>query len=418
MKNIPLNLLSISSILLYLLPVALLTGPFIPDLIVTLLSIIFLLALTKKNNLFYIKNNFFYLFISFYAILILSSLISEFPLFSLKSSLPYFRFILFSLSVWYILRENKNAIKIFTISLIVSFIFAICDGYFQIWFETSIFGFDGPNSSRLNLPFSDRMILGAYLSRLLPLVIALSIFVFDKGKYSIYLSLSFLLIATDLMIYLSGERTSIGIALISIIFIIIFLKKYRLIRIVTVLISISIIFTVTIFNPDVKQRNINHTTEQMGFSEKSDRLVVFSIQHEKLYINAYNIFKENKILGAGPNTFRKNCVSDEYNHGCSTHPHSTYLQVISETGIVGLLFLAILILYFVNILLRHLFLITTIKESEQSDVQILLIACFFCTLWPLLPSLNFFNNWINIIYYLPVGFYLNTIYEKKQNKNS
>lgn len=411
------NLLNISSLLFYLLPVALLTGPFIPDLIVSLLSIVFLLVLTNKKNLFYLKNNFFYLFIFFYAILIISSLNSEFIFFSLKSSLPYIRFILFSLAVWYILRENKNAVKIFTFSLIVSFIFALCDGYFQFWTGESFFGFDGLNELRLNLPFNDRMLLGAYLSRLLPLVIALSILIFDKRKYMTYLSASFLLISSDILIYLSGERTAMGIAIISVIFILIFLKKYRFIRIVTILISISIISAITIFSPDVKSRNINLTVEQMGLSEESERLVIFSMEHEKLYLNAYNIFKENKILGAGPNTFRKNCSSDENNYGCSTHPHSIYLQIISEIGIVGFIYVALIILYFVTILSRHLFLIFKNKDSEINDVQILLIACFFCTLWPLLPSLNFFNNWINIIYYLPVGFYLNIIYGNKVQTN-
>ena len=27
------------------------------------------------------------------------------------------------------------------------------------------------------------------------------------------------------------------------------------------------------------------------------------------------------------------------------------------------------------------------------------------------PTLNLFNNWINIIYYLPVGFYLHEFYK-------
>jgi len=35
-------------------------------------------------------------------------------------------------------------------------------------------------------------------------------------------------------------------------------------------------------------------------------------------------------------------------------------------------------------------------------------------LWPLAPSGNVFNNFISIIYFLPVGFYLSTFLKIKE----
>ena len=53
------------------------------------------------------------------------------------------------------------------------------------------------------------------------------------------------------------------------------------------------------------------------------------------------------------------------------------------------------------------------EKSTLSDYQICLLVCIFLSLWPIIPSQNFFNNWINIIYYLPIGFLLHTVYSKK-----
>jgi hypothetical protein len=42
-----------------------------------------------------------------------------------------------------------------------------------------------------------------------------------------------------------------------------------------------------------------------------------------------------------------------------------------------------------------------------------LLSCFIITLWPFTPTGNFFGNWLNIIYYLPAGFFLYSINNRK-----
>jgi hypothetical protein len=37
------------------------------------------------------------------------------------------------------------------------------------------------------------------------------------------------------------------------------------------------------------------------------------------------------------------------------------------------------------------------------------------SLWPLLPSGNFFGNWLNVIYYLPLGFIMYNLNKKKNS---
>ena len=46
------------------------------------------------------------------------------------------------------------------------------------------------------------------------------------------------------------------------------------------------------------------------------------------------------------------------------------------------------------------------NHTNNQILEIYLLIGIFITLWPLVPSGNVFNNWLNIIYYIPLGFYL------------
>ena len=49
------------------------------------------------------------------------------------------------------------------------------------------------------------------------------------------------------------------------------------------------------------------------------------------------MFKDKPILGHGPKSFREKCSQLDYYsvRSCSTHPHNTFIQLLSETGIIG-----------------------------------------------------------------------------------
>ena len=212
------SIIYFQSILLCLIPLALLTGPFLPDLFLSIISICFLyLAITEKDWK-YFKNLFFLIFSLFYLYLVLCSLLSENVSSSLRSSLFYFRFIIFSLAVWYIINNNKNILKIFTYSLLITFIFALLDGYLQFFYSTGIFNIDSPNH-RLTLLYDDKLILGGYLVRLFPLLIGLLIYNFEFTNKNI-IFFAIILIATEVLIYLSGERTAIALLAILSLFLI------------------------------------------------------------------------------------------------------------------------------------------------------------------------------------------------------
>ena len=46
------------------------------------------------------------------------------------------------------------------------------------------------------------------------------------------------------------------------------------------------------------------------------------------------------------------------------------------------------------------------NDYVLEDYQVCLYACYIVMLWPLAPSLNFFNNWVSVLYFLPLPFLL------------
>lgn len=421
------SLINFSSLLFCIIPFALLTGPFLPDLFLSIISLIFLIISIKEKLWRYYKNNFFYIFILFYSYLILNSLFSDLPIEALKNIIFYFRFGIFSLAVWYMLENNNRLIKIFTVSLVITFIIAMSDGLYQFFFDTNIFGLKAIGI-RTTLLLNDRMILGGYLSRLFPLLIALLIYnYYNKNNFNKLLFI-FLFLTTPIIIYLTGERTALGLIFVQLIVMIILLPGLKFLKVFAIPTSFIIIIFITLYSPEIKDRNINHTLDQFniipydynskiielneGTIVNNKKIRFFSIDHDRLFRSSFKMFQQNKLFGVGPGLFRNFCNNEEYSideNSCSTHPHNTYLQVLAETGLFGVFFILIIFFFTAYKLVETFILKFLNKKYSISDYQICLLICFIISLWPLFPTQNIFNNWINIIYFLPVGFYLQSI---------
>jgi len=396
------------------MPLLLLTGPFLPDLSLVLICIIFLYISINEKLWFYFNNWFSYIFFSFCCYLIFSSIISQNIFLSLESSLFYLRFGIFALSVWFLIDNRKNLVKYFTVILIIVYLFSLLDGFYQYFFNLNLFNF-GSLDTRLSLSLSNKLYLGGFLVRLYPFLFALLIYnSFFKKKMIIIPFI--ILILCDLLIYLSGERTAFALLTLATLLIIFFIKKLKVFRISTLIVSILLMTFVTFNNIEIKNRNIDKTINQMNLTSEMDfeNIVIFSNHHEGIYLSALKMFRDYPIFGVGPKMFRELCSEEKYKideNSCSTHPHNTYIQVLAETGLVGLFF----IMFFIYFVAKEILVIffssrSKVYQFKTNDYQMSLLICFILTLFPFLPTQNFFNNWINIIYFLPVGFYLHSFY--------
>lgn len=422
MQNFKLNFVNISSLLIYLLPIFLITGPFLSDLTVTTIAIFFIIYSFLKSKTYLFKNKFFYFFLIFWLYLVLNSILTGSNFSSLKVSVSYIRFGIFTIALSYIVQNNLNFCRNFFYSLLFCFIILIFDGFYQYFNGENIFGYPlNPINNRLSSFFGTEYILGSYLSRLFPLLFALIIILNKELKLNNFVTiLIFALVET--LIFLSGERAAFFYVNLSAIFIIIMVKDYKKIRIASITLSFLLIIVISFVNQDAKKRIIDQTANQMNLGSSSSsiadkKVYIFSKEHNDIYITAYNIFKDNKAFGVGIKNFRNECDKKKYKiskFSCSTHPHNTYLQLLTETGILGFSFIFGFLMYLVFNCLKH-FLLIFKNKYFFSDFQICLISCGLITLWPLIPTGSFFNNWLSIIYYLPLGFLLSSFKKNKFN---
>ena len=400
-------------ILFSLIPFFLITGPFLSDLSISLISIIFLLYCLKKKNFSFFKKKYFYFFLFFWIYLLFNSLINNFNLDSFGTSLVYIRYGIFVIAIATLLDFNEKFIKYFFYCILICFIVLILDGFYQYFFGENILGWK--NGSRTSSFFGDEKILGSYLSRFWPIFFGLSIFIF-KQKEKIFMLLILIFILSEALIFLSGDRSAFLYINLSAIFVILFSHKLLKLRLFTLITSFILISIISIANPTAKERVFDHTLKQMNLGNNNSEIYIFSQQHTHHYITAYRMFLDNKVFGVGIKNFRNFCNNKDYEVSelsCSTHPHNTYIQILAETGLIGFFFLLIVLFYFLKYIIKHAILKFNGKKFFN-DFEICILSGILIYLWPFVPTGSIFTNWLSIIMIINLPF---VIWSNKQKKN-
>ncbi len=348
------------------------------------------------------------------------------------ASIFHLRYVFFSIAVFYffdkysqIIKNKKLIISLFFIVII----FLLSDSIFQFFVGENIFG-QKLLQYRVSSFFGDDLILGSYLIRLLPIIIWYLFYLsVDVNSNKLYFTLFFSIYF--IVIYLSGERASFALLITFIFLSLFFIFELRVILIrSTLILSIFILVTILIpksfiyehGKPDVADRMFNKTIKQITKPSNNQKekdnlrndnfitfvksLKVFSKHHQGHFIVAKNLFLENPIFGVGPKGFRHFCRVVDYDPKegiCSTHPHNILAQILSELGLIGLFFY----LTFLIFLIKNFF-IKRGKEINTLDLNSFLIISIgiIVHLIPILPSGNFFNNWISSFIYFKIGLLL------------
>lgn len=403
--------------LIVLIPPLLIVSIFLADLSVCLIAVAMIYLIFKKKLFFIINNKYFVCFGIFCLYSIFRSLFSLDYLFSLKSTLFYFRFGFLCVGIYYtLICFKKYFLRLFYSILLTTFSIVIIDGYIQSFAGFNSIGLPIPQKYRISGFFHTEMILGSYLVKLLPLVMT-GLFFFKRNlkmfKYKFYLFVIF----TLGMIFLSGERSAAFQAIGLIILFLFFTNIYSLKeKLIVVFFTVATIFLLISTNQRLESRYIDQTYKSI---KTETGLKIFTDDTQSHYFSAIKMFKENPLFGQGVKMFRILCSKPEFNYdkySCTTHPHNTYLEILAELGLVGFFFL-LLPLYFVYKFFIVAFLNKLTRVNYKIDNSKLILMCFFfINLWPLMPTGRFFNNWLSILYYLPVGFYFFYLSSKKKRE--
>ena len=407
--------------LLLSLPFLLISGSMLPDLALSLVCIFFLTQTYIKREINLTELDIFgKIFFIWCLYLIVLSIFSDDPYLSFESSLFFFRFGVFVYAIVFIIKNNSRFIIKFYYSLLFAILFVLIDGYTQYFFGKNVIGinYDG---FRLSLLDGSKF-FGHYLARLVPILLAIAIFFFPRSYLHIGIMM-FVLLASDIVIFLSGERTSFFILSAFTIAVLLLISKWKIVRLVTIIFSVVIIFLIVNTSNLIQQRMVIQTLNQTNWG------VTFSPEHDLLYESAINMFLENKVFGVGPKIYRLKCSDEKYakdsfgyrdvitewdkEKSCSTHPHNMYIQLLAETGIIGTIPLIILFFYIFTKLWKHFYGIVVRRKYLYSDYAICLLVSIFVQLWPIMPHLSVFSNRVNVYIFLTIGFMMAYKYVKK-----
>jgi O-antigen ligase len=115
----------------------------------------------------------------------------------------------------------------------------------------------------------------------------------------------------------------------------------------------------------------------------------------KEFSTFYNTWQMNKFVGGGIKNFRYYChvrpfIDPNSKFICNMHPHNYYLEILTETGIIGF---TIILLIFFNVLFISFFKkYFSNLPLENNDKMIPFIFLFIAEIFPLKSTGSFFTT--------------------------
>ena len=297
---------------LYLFPIMYFFGPLFLEAIFFVFLILNFRSIRIDSFLIEIKK--YFLFLLFFLFIALSSLVSNYDV-SIFKGIAYLRFFIYFIFLNLLIPHNSDAISKFSKSALVICLLLICYNIYQVIFQ---FGLD---AHRTTIPFRFEPITGSFITFFSPFVISYIVWNYNQKKFNLLTSIILILIIS-IGCLISGERIN-TILFFSVFFIFTFFKSKKILfsYIATCFLSIGIILVVSSINSsEIQKENFkiyddkkldNRITYIISrFDGFYDRIFVQGLKNTYWghhYYSAFNIWKENKLIGTGIKSFREEC---------------------------------------------------------------------------------------------------------------
>ncbi len=419
------------SFLFLLIPLFLITGPAIPDIVITLGVIfgIFYIFFEKEYENF-IKLNLFRISIIFWLSLIFISFFSYNKTYSFQDSLIFIRFLLIPFFCYFVFFRDKKFFERLLLVLFIIVVFVSIDTLYQFvnytskdGFNEDLFGFKSNWYGRLTGPFGDELIPGSYLSKfgLFGFVCLISIKKLENNIIiqSLYLSLIIL------VCYVSGERMAFATFSLSLLLLFVFLDGYRKSIILSILIGALFIFLATYLHPFYNDFNVIESTQyhqgkkiEKFFPCENDTEKICSkiinIQpsffevirnfdtsaYGEIYLLSIKMFLDNPITGIGINNFQYLCNYNELykdmmiNYECASHPHNIYIQWLTEGGLIVFISFILFLFFLIK------FIVNNTGDKKYKIISVMIIVIMF---WPIMSTGSLTKNWFGVTTFFIIG---------------
>lgn len=363
------------------------------DVYISIVALTFLIRSLKKRDCAWLEFFWVKSVLIFWGICLLSAAMSPNPSYAIGEAFIWIRFPLFAMATAFWLGVDKRLLLLMLFST-ASALLLMCG---ILMAELAIEGF----KSRLSWPYDD-LVPGNYLAKVgLPVIVfSTTLFLSLKGPKSLLSGGVCLLVIG--MTMMTGERINFLITLFAallttVIWEISWKKLFYVVFASVIPISILIIF------PAVFERFVVSFFNQLPITKGSP--------YYDAMAPAWLIFEQFPTFGIGPGNFRYLCsdlIQPGLGYPCHNHPHNFYLQILSETGSLGLI---AAVVFIGSIILKCFRARTTNRHVLYTAAWVIPFALF----WPIRSSADFFGQWNNIFLWSAVALALAVVHSKSKS---
>lgn len=383
-------------ILYSIIPISFLFGPSISLINILVIDLSFILLILYKKNFSFLKSKPIKLLFLLYIYLIFNSFISLNSDLGFYRNLGFVRLIILFISINYFFNEKNFFNKVFLIWSCVFFLISF-DVYLEGITGKNILGYGSEigkhkYGQRIVSFFIDEPIVGGFINAFLLIIVG---FFSDKLnlKYkNLILFSSFIFI---LAILITGERSNTLKAIFALIFFLLVVRNFSIKSKINSIILLSLIITISILNSDfLKLRFLTQIKNSLNYEKN----IYFQLQK-----SGFEVFKNYKIFGVGNKNYRfetcnNNSNLKNVNYICTTHPHQTYLEFLSEHGIFGTT--VILLIFYLLIFSKFKLFFKSYKNIQLGTFMYLLFAFS-----PFLPSGSFFSDYSITLFFINMSIF-------------
>lgn len=415
------------SLLLSLMPVSFIAGNFIINL--NILILIISALITFKHHVFKIQYLVLDKLIFFYfSLVIFTGIYNDYYFYTIElswkghfstiiKSLFFFKYLLMFLILRFLIEKKIITLKYFFITCGVCSTFVCFDIFFQFYFGQDIFGFSSEGMGRkLGGPFGNELIAGSFIQRFsIFSFFILPLFFPSTSKLISKYLIPFLFIIFLIGIILSGNRMPMLLFVLAIFLIIIFNKQTRKFLFSFTIISCLLFSLIYNFNSKVRYNF------KVLYTQVSQIFVIvikkdFDNENKPQYLREFSTFYDtwliNKYIGGGIKNFRYYChtrpnIEKNQKFICNMHPHNYYLEILTETGLVGF----VTLLIFFSLILYKIFYKKYFTRSvlQNNNAIIPFIFLFIIEIFPIKSTGSFFTTgnttYLFIIIAIMIGLY-------------
>jgi O-antigen ligase len=410
-KNKKSDLYTYSNLFFCLFPLSFIIGNLATNVNILLFCIFGFLQLKKNSFTFKLETTikvifflFFIIFfstsVSFFKSLFLNASEDE-NLVRLIKSIFFFRFFLLLVIIYFLNNLKLLNLENFFISLTLASLFVSFDVIFQYIFSFNLIGMESYGHHNTGF-FGDEYIAGGFIQNFSFFSIFYIAYKFKNKKNLRFITVNLATLFLGAGILLSGNRMPLILFVIGLLISIFLNKKLRKVLFSSLILFLiffkfmfsydnhiavqykSVYSNVSIINNvlknfiETKQKNLGNDFKIEKNNEfKNEKIKYFPLYpesiffinpspHVRLFLTAIDTWKKNVLLGNGIKSFRFDCHNlsgAEYslqedvfkfkkNRLCSNHPHNYYLEILTETGIIGLSIILTLLTLFIFFIIK------------------------------------------------------------------